>query len=69
MHPVKVFDNSGNLKKIITVKSLQKRSDQIIETPSIIRKAAVLQKESKEKIMHDIDKPITLEDLTNPDKD
>ena len=24
---------------------------------------------SKEKIMHDIDKPITLEDLTNPDKD
>ena len=39
MHPVKVFDNSGNLKKIITVKSLQKRSDRIIETPSIIRKA------------------------------
>ena len=26
-------------------------------------------KNSKEKIMHDIDKPITLEDLTNPDKD
>ena len=26
-------------------------------------------KESKEKSMHDIDKPITLEDLTNPDKD
>ena len=25
-------------------------------------------KESKEKMMHDIDKPITLEDLTNPDK-
>ena len=25
-------------------------------------------KESKEKLMHDIDKPITLEDLTNPDK-
>ena len=24
---------------------------------------------AKEKIMHDIDKPITLEDLTNPDKD
>ena len=23
---------------------------------------------SKEKMMHDIDKPITLEDLTNPDK-
>ena len=26
-------------------------------------------KKSQEKIMHDIDKPITLEDLTNPDKD
>ena len=26
-------------------------------------------KESKEKTMHDIDKPITLEDLTNPDKE
>ena len=25
-------------------------------------------KESDEEIMHDIDKPITLEDLTNPDK-
>ena len=25
-------------------------------------------KDSKTKIMHDIDKPITLEDLTNPDK-
>ena len=25
-------------------------------------------KESEDKMMHDIDKPITLEDLTNPDK-
>ena len=25
-------------------------------------------KEPKQEIMHDIDKPITLEDLTNPDK-
>ena len=25
--------------------------------------------EENQKIMHDIDKPITLEDLTNPDKD
>ena len=25
-------------------------------------------KSSKEELMHDIDKPITLEDLTNPDK-
>jgi len=35
MHQVKVFDVSGNLKKIISVKSLQKRSDLIIETPSL----------------------------------
>ena len=39
MHQVKVFDDSGNLKKIISVKSLQKRSDRIIETPSLIRKS------------------------------
>ena len=39
MHPVKVFDVSGNLKKVISVKSLQKRSDRIIETPSLIRKS------------------------------
>ena len=32
------------------------------------RKGSDLQN-SDEKIMHDIDKPITLEDLTNPDKD
>ena len=39
MHQVKVFDNSGNLKKIISVRSLQKRSDRIIETPSLIKKS------------------------------
>ena len=59
MHPVKVFDNSGNLKKIITVKSLQKRSDQIIETPSIIRKAGRDIKISDNKISANNDnKPI-----------
>ena len=31
------------------------------------RKASVLKNDVEEK-MHDIDKPITLEDLTNPDK-
>ena len=39
MHQVKIFDDSGNLKKIISVKSLQKRSDRIIETPALIRKS------------------------------
>ena len=33
------------------------------------KRSAIDLKESKEKIMHDIDKPITLEDLTNPDKE
>jgi|TARA_B110000444_G_C18792401_1_gene573113 hypothetical protein len=32
------------------------------------KKSSGSTKESEEKIMHDIDKPITLEDLTNPDK-
>ena len=32
------------------------------------KRSATNSKESEEKLMHDIDKPITLEDLTNPDK-
>ena len=31
MHKVKVFDDSGNLKKVISVKALKKRSDKILE--------------------------------------
>ena len=31
------------------------------------KRASNISKESEEKPMHDIDKPITLEDLTNPD--
>ena len=38
MHEVKVFDSSGKLKKVISVKSLQKRSLEIIEKPSLFRK-------------------------------
>ena len=38
MHQVKVYDNSGNLKKIISAKALQKRSDKLIESPSLYRK-------------------------------
>ena len=33
------------------------------------KRSNISTKESEEKLMHDIDKPITLEDLTNPDKD
>ena len=32
------------------------------------KRASNSPKETEEKTMHDIDKPITLEDLTNPDK-
>jgi|TARA_B110000444_G_C18360685_1_gene375842 hypothetical protein len=32
------------------------------------KKSSPSLKDSEEKIMHDIDRPITLEDLTNPDK-
>ena len=33
------------------------------------KRASNTPKESEQQFMHDIDKPITLEDLTNPDKD
>ena len=33
------------------------------------KKSHNITKESKKDVMHDIDKPITLEDLTNPNKD
>jgi len=38
MHEVKVYDGSGKLKKVISVKSLNKRSDRQIESPSLFRK-------------------------------
>ena len=38
MHQVKIYDNSGNLKKVVSVKALQKRSDKLIECPSLFRK-------------------------------
>ena len=48
MHEVKVYDRSGNLKKVISVKALTKRSDQQIQSPSLYnkkgRKAKPMQK-------------------------
>ncbi len=38
MHEVKVYDSSGNLKKIISVKTLTQRSDQQIKSPSLYNK-------------------------------
>jgi hypothetical protein len=38
MHEVKVYDSTGNLKKVISVKALTKRSDQQIQSPSLYNK-------------------------------
>ena len=38
MHQVKVYDDLGNLKKVISVKALKKRSDMLIESPSLFIK-------------------------------
>ncbi len=35
MHEVKVYDSSGKLKKVISVKALTKRSDEQINSPSL----------------------------------
>jgi len=38
MHEVKVFDSSGNLKKVISVKALNRRTDKQINSPSFYNK-------------------------------
>ena len=38
MHKVKVYDDTGKLKEVISVQALKKRSDKLIETPSLYRK-------------------------------
>lgn len=38
MFEVKVYDSSGNLKKVISEKALTKRSDKQIHFPSLYKK-------------------------------
>ena len=38
MHEVKVYDGSGNLKEVISVKKLNIRSKQQLESPSLFMK-------------------------------
>jgi hypothetical protein len=38
MHEVKVYDSSGNLKKVISVKKLNLRSKKQLEFPSLFLK-------------------------------
>ena len=38
MHEVRVYDEAGKLKKIISSKTLEKRAEMQIQSPSIFRK-------------------------------
>ena len=38
MNQVKIYDNFGSLKKVISSKELQKRADMLITNPSQYRK-------------------------------
>jgi hypothetical protein len=38
MHEVKVYDSSGNLKKVISVKKLNIRSKKQLDFPSLFKK-------------------------------
>ena len=76
-HEVSLIDNEGALVMGIHYDYKSTRGDKAMKKEAK-RKARIEQrrakrsnnnpKESEEKVMHDIDKPITLEDLTNPDK-
>ncbi len=47
MHEVKVYDGSGNLKEVISVKKLNLRSKQQIESPSLFLKNKKVGKQSE----------------------
>jgi hypothetical protein len=38
MNEVKVYDSSGNLKKVISINQLKTREQEILNTPSIFRR-------------------------------
>jgi len=48
MHEVKVFDGAGNLKKVISVKKLTERSDELFKTPSLYQKGSKKPKTPKQ---------------------
>jgi hypothetical protein len=48
MHEVKVYDSSGNLKKIISVKKLELRSKKQLESPNLFRRNKKAGKPPKE---------------------
>ena len=38
IHEVKVYDSSGKLKKVISQKTLSRRSDKLFQNPSLLSK-------------------------------
>jgi hypothetical protein len=40
IHEVKVYDSSGKLKKVISQKTLHKRSDKLFQDPTLLSKPA-----------------------------
>jgi hypothetical protein len=38
MHEVKIYDSAGKLKRVISVKTLNKRSEKQFENPSLFKK-------------------------------
>ena len=50
MHEVRVYDHTGSLKKVISVKALKKRSDMIIDSPTLFRKSRGNEKSPRELI-------------------
>ena len=45
MHEVRVYDNSGKLKKVISVKELNKRSELQVQSPALFKKNRPVVKE------------------------
>ena len=39
MHEVRVYDNSGKLKKVISVKELNKRAELQVQSPALFKKS------------------------------
>ncbi len=38
IHEVKVYDSSGKLKKVISKKTLRRRSDKLFQNPTLLSK-------------------------------
>ena len=44
MHEVRVYDNSGKLKKVISVKELNKRAELQVQSPALFKKSRPIAK-------------------------